>query len=160
MKFEYYVLNYNSNRRKVEMFNIFNNWSLQEETEKIVKKYLRAPKNYKYIKFNFDNDIEYYGFKAFCENLKSLIMWQEWSRCQYEIAVGDIFTTECKDILREYKKLKENDFRKYLEQQVKKNNKLEKWDCYKQCEPNIEMIAREVIYQYKQQIKESNNEKI
>ena len=40
-----------------------------------------------------------------------------------------------------------------LEKQVKRNPKLEKWDCYKQCEQNIEMITRECIWQYKQQLK-------
>lgn len=36
--------------------------------------------------------------------------------------------------------------------------KLEKWDCYRQAKPNIEMIAREVIWQYKEQKKEKDGE--
>jgi hypothetical protein len=42
MKFEFYVLNYNFNAKKVETFNIFRNWSLSEAVEKEVRKYLRA----------------------------------------------------------------------------------------------------------------------
>ena len=77
MQFEYYVLNYDCNKKCVEHFNVFRNINVQERTEKEIKKYLRNPK-------------------------------------------------------------------------------LEKWDCYKQCEPNIEMITRECIWQYKQQLKNNN----
>lgn len=34
-------------------------------------------------------------------------------------------------------------------------NEFEKWDCYSQVIPNIEIIARECIYQYKKQLKET-----
>ena len=136
MKFEYYVLNYDFNRQKVEMFNIFNNIHLQEETEKEVRKYLRSPSKYCYRKYDFGTKEYYYiyGFDGLCETIKSLIMWQEWSRVEYEIFVGDAF---------------EDDL-----------NKFEKWDCYMQCEPNIPIIAREVIWQYKQQLKEKENESV
>ena len=36
--------------------------------------------------------------------------------------------------------------------------KLEKWDCYGQAKPNMKMIAREVIWQYKQQKKTKDGE--
>jgi hypothetical protein len=127
MQFEFYVLNYNSNRDKVVMYNIFNNIHVQEYTEKAVRKYLRSPKNFKYIPFSKTEET-IYGFDALVKEIDSIILWQEWSRCEYEISVGDVFTTDC--------------------------NKLEKWDCYQQTKPNMEMIAREVIYQYKQQLKE------
>ena len=129
MQFEYYVLNYNWHKKCVENFNIFNNISLNEKTEKEVRKYLRSPSNYYYQKYDFDNKEYYhiYGFDGLCETIKSLIMWKEWARIEYEISVGDAFE---KDL-----------------------NKFEKWDCYAQCEPNIPMIAREVIYQYKQNLK-------
>ena len=45
MQFEYYVLNYNPNAKKIEPFNIFMNCYVQEYTEKAIKKYLRSPKN-------------------------------------------------------------------------------------------------------------------
>lgn len=42
MQFEYYVLNYDTNKKKVENFNIFRNCLVQEHTEKAVRKYLRT----------------------------------------------------------------------------------------------------------------------
>ena len=45
MQFEYYVLNYNSNTKKIEPFNIFRNCHVQEYTEKAIKKHLRSHKN-------------------------------------------------------------------------------------------------------------------
>lgn len=120
MKFKWYVLNYNSNARKVEMFNIFDNWILNDAVEKEVKDYLKAPDKYTHEKYR-DKTI-LVGFEAFCKELEGLIMWQEWSRVEYEISVGRPFNTDI--------------------------DKLEKWDCYQQCEPNIPMIAREVIWQY------------
>ena len=135
MQFEYYVLNYNWNKKCVENFNIFNNIHLNEETEKEVRKYLRSPKNYYYFKHGLwiGENTYIYGFDGLCETIKSLIMWQEWSRVEYEISVGDAF---------------EDDLSKF-----------EKWDCYRQCIPNIPMITREVIWQYKQQLKEKESEK-
>lgn len=120
MKFEYYVLNYDINARKVEMFNIFDNWPLNDAVEKEVKKYIKAPD--KYTHEEYGNKTIFVGFEAFCKELEGLIMWQEWSRVEYEISVGRPFETDA--------------------------DKLEKWDCYQQCKPNIPMIAREVIWQY------------
>lgn len=125
MQFEYYVLNYNPNAKKIEPFNIFRNCYVQEYTEKAIKKYLRSPKNYKYERYGEDT---LYGFEGLCKEIEKTIQWQEWSRREYEISVGDAFEKDC--------------------------NKLEKWDCYMQTKPNIPMIARECIYQYKQQRKE------
>lgn len=130
MKFEFYVLNYDFNGKRVENFNIFNNISLNNAVEKEVRKYLRSPKKYHCQKYNFNTKEYYYiySFDGLCEEIKSLIRWQEWSRREYEISVGDAF---------------EDDL-----------NKFEKWDCYKQCEPNMAIITREVIWQYKQYLKE------
>lgn len=125
IQFEYYVLNYNHNKKQIEPYNIFNNIYVQEYTEKEIKKYLRNPKNYLYK--SFDGKEEIYGFDGLVKELDSIIQWQEWSRREYEVSVGDAFETDCE--------------------------KLEKWDCYRQAKPNIEMIAREVIWQYKQQQK-------
>ena len=125
MQFEYYVLNYNPNAKKIEPFNIFRNCYVQEYTEKAIKKYLRSPKNYKYERYGEDT---LYGFEGLCKEIERIIQWQEWSRREYEISVGDAFEKDC-----EY---------------------LEKWDCYMQAKSNIPMIARECIYQYKQQRKE------
>ena len=133
MRFEFYVLNYDFNRKKVINFNIFNNINVQEWTEKAIKKYLRSPKKYKHIvqyenKFLGKEEIVIYGFEALVKEIDGIIHWQEWSRREYEIGVCDAFESDI--------------------------NKLEKWDCYMQAKPNIEMITREVLWQYKQQLKE------
>lgn len=130
--FKYYVMNEKLNSTSIEPFNIFDNYILDEAVQKEVKKYLRAPSKYKHIKqysnpmFNKE-EIAVYGFDGFCEELRSLIKWQEWSRVQYEIVVKSIFD--------------------------KDGETEKKIDCYEQCEKNIPMIAREVIYQYKQSTK-------
>ena len=126
MQFEFYVLNYNTNGNKVEMFNVFNNIRVQEWTEKAVRKYLRTPKRFMSEPYNKNEEI-LYGFDALVEEIRRTIAWQENGRRQYEISVGDAFTTDC--------------------------TKLEKWDCYDQCKPNMRMIAYEVIRQYKEQLK-------
>ena len=135
MQFEYYVLNYNPNAKKIEPFNIFRNCYVQEYTEKAIKKYLRAPKKFKHI-VQYENkllgreEIALYGFDALVEEIDRTIAWQERGRREYECSVGDAFTTDC--------------------------NKLEKIDCYYQSKPNMKIIAREVIFQYKKQLKEKN----
>ena len=135
MQFEFYVLNYDTNKKKVINYNIFNNINVQEWTEKEVRKYLRAPKKYKHI-VQYENkilgreEIAIYGFDALVEEIDRTIAWQERGRREYECSVGDAFTTDC--------------------------NKLEKIDCYYQSKPNMEIIAREVIFQYKKQLREKN----
>ena len=135
IQFEYYVLNYDTNKKKVINYNIFNNINVQEWTEKAVRKYLRAPKKFKHIvqyenKFLGREEIVIYGFDALVKEIDSIIAWQERGRREYECSVGDAFTTDC--------------------------NKLEKIDCYYQSKPNMEIIAREVIFQYKKQLREKN----
>ena len=126
MQFEYYVLNYDCNAHKIVPFNIFRNILVQEYTEKAVRKYIRSPKNFIYK--SFDGNEILHGFDAFVKELDGIIAWQEKFRREYEISVSDAFTTDC--------------------------SKLEKWDVYSQAHMNIEMIAHEVIRQYKQQKKE------
>ena len=134
MQFEFYVLNYDFNKKKVINYNIFNNINVQEHTEKAVKKYLRAPKKYKHI-VQYKNDflgreeIAIYGFDALVNEIDRTIAWQERGRCEYECSVGDAFETDI--------------------------NNYEKWDCYGQAKPNMKMITREIIRQYKEQKKES-----
>ena len=66
----------------------------------------------KYTEGYLDGKISYNELK---EELRKTIAWQEWGRCQYEISVGDAFEEDV--------------------------NKLEKWDCYMQAEPNMEVIT-------------------
>ena len=130
MQFEYYVLNYDTNKKKVIPYNIFRNINVQECTEREIKKYLRSPKNYTYK--SFDGKDEIYGFDGFVKDIDHIIRWQEWSRREYEVSVGDAFEDDCE--------------------------KLEKWDCYGQAHMNIEMIAHEVIRQYKEHLKAKDGE--
>ena len=132
MQFEFYVLNYDFNKKKVVNYNVFNNIRVQEWTEKAVRKYLRAPKKFKHIvqyenKFLGKEEIALYGFEALVKEIDSIIKWCEWSKREYEISVGDAFETDI--------------------------NKLEKWDTYSQAHPNAEIIAYTVIRQYKEQLK-------
>ncbi len=131
IQFEFYVLNYNFNKRKIEMFNIFNNIRVQEWAEKAVRKYLRNPKRFTFTSYTKNEEV-IYGFDGFVKELDRIIRHEEWSRRQYEISVSDAFTTDCE--------------------------KLEKWDCYQQCKPNMEMIAREVIHAYRLQKKKEGEQ--
>ena len=126
VKLEYFVLNHDFNAKKVFMYNIFNNINVYEFTIKAVKKYLRNPK--KFEKRLFDKEITLYGYKAFVEELRSIIAWQEWGRVEYEISAGAPFETDC--------------------------DKLQKVDCYYQFLPNKELVADYVINQYKKYLKE------
>ena len=137
MQFEFYVLNYDLNKKKVVNYNIFNNINVQEHTEKVVRKYLRSPKNYKYVvqhknDFLGREEIAVYGFEALVKEIDRTIAWQEYGRREYECSVGDAFETDI--------------------------NNYEKWDCYGQAKPNMKMITREVIRQYKEQKKAKDGE--
>lgn len=127
MQFEFYVLNYDFNRKKVVNYNIFNNHNVQEHVEKEIKKYVHNPNKYKYVDYSTQNEIV--GFEAICKKIEQIIKWQEWCRYEYEISVGAPF-----------------------EENI---DNLKKIDCYEQCKNNIPVIARECIYQYKQQLKEN-----
>ena len=105
--FHYYALNYNFNERKIEFFNVFNNILVYEHTVKAVNDYWKGK----------------YTLEEFINELDHIIMWQEWSRCEYEIAVGDLFE---KDM-----------------------DKFEKIDCYQQAHANIDLIAQQVINEFK-----------
>ena len=131
MQFEFYVLNYDCNRKKVINYNIFNNIRVQEWTEKAARKYLRAPKKFACEPYN-KNEETLYGFEALVEEIRRTIAWQENGRRQYEISVSDAFTTDI--------------------------DKLEKWDCYQQAKPNMVIITHEVIRQYKEQLKAKESE--
>ena len=132
MQFEFYVLNYDFNKKKVVNYNIFNNINVQEWTEKAVRKYLRAPKKFKHTvqyenKFLGREEIALYGFDALVEEIDRTIAWGERGRREYEVNVGDAFETDI--------------------------NNYEKWDTYSQAKPNMAIITHEVIRQYKEQLK-------
>jgi hypothetical protein len=108
--YEFYVLNYDFNAKKVINFNIFQNWSVVESVNEAVEKYSRNEMNIDELR----------------EEIRKIIAWQEWGRREYEISVGDAFETNC--------------------------DKLEKWDCYAQALPNINLITDMCINRYKEWI--------
>ena len=154
IQFEYYVLNYDHNKDKIVLFNIFDNYYVQEQTEKEIRKYIRNPKNYKYDSF-FKDEEPVYGFDGLCKRFKTILRCEEWARCEYEIAVGGIFITELSDIIREVERgeIGADDIYEEIQKKNKYSSKLEKWDCFQQAQKNISMIMRECIWQYKQQKK-------
>ena len=104
--YEFYVLNYDCNARKVINFNIFQNWQVTVNVNEAVEKYSRNEMNIEELR----------------EEIRKIIAWQEWGRREYEISVGDAFETNC--------------------------DKLEKWDCYAQALPNINLITEMCVNKY------------
>lgn len=158
MKFEWYVLNEKFNRKEITLFNIFDNYLVQESVEKEIRKYLRSSK--KYCHTTFSGEI-YYGFEAFCKRIESIIMWQEWGRCEYEIAVGSLFTPEVHDVLKDTEDFTTvEEYKEYLSRVDSKTQRLQKIDCYDQVKNNIPALCREIIWQYKEQrkLKDNKNE--
>lgn len=123
MQFEFYVLNFNINKQQAEMFNIFRNHRVNEAVEAEVKKYIKLGNKYT-CPFTAEDNKTLTGFNALVYEVDNIIMWQEWSRCEYEISVGSLFDET--------------------------GQTFEKWDCYRQAHANKEAIARECLYQYKQ----------
>lgn len=114
LKFEWYVLNERFNRNHViEPYNIFNNIHVNEETNKLCVRYKR----------------DKMSFEDFTEELRRIIAWQEWGRCEYEIEVKSLFEDE----------------------------KWQKVDCYEQALPNIKIIAKYVLEEYYPKLKISLN---
>lgn len=102
-KLHFYVLNYDFNKKKVVLYNIFNNIHVYESTLKLIDQYNK----------------EKYVFEEFVEELIKIVQWQEWSRREYEISVGDAFETDI--------------------------DKFEKWDCFEQFKPNAEIFAHYLL---------------
>lgn len=102
-KLKFYVLNYDFNTKKVVQFNIFDNIHVYESTLNLIDQYNKGK----------------YSFEEFVEELIKIVQWQEWSRREYEISVGDAFETDI--------------------------NKFEKVDCFQQFKPNAEMFAHYLL---------------
>lgn len=82
--FEFYVINYNHNKKTCEMFNIFNNIHVYNECLRLVKKHLRNKKKF--------------PFADFMEEVRRTISWQEWGRFEYEISVGHPFEEDANNL--------------------------------------------------------------
>ena len=111
LNFEWYVLNENTNRnREIVPYNIFNNIRVSERTNELCVKYKRDKMT----------------FEDFTEELRRIIQWQEWSRCEYEIAVNSLFGDD---------------------------DNWQKTDCYTQALPNMKIIAKYVLEEYYPRLK-------
>lgn len=118
--FEFYVINQTMNSRGIERFNIFDNWLVSEWVFKYCKKHLRNKKTF--------------TFEQLQEEIRSTIMWQEWSRYEYECSAGPAFSND----LSEFKKI----------------------DCYWQAEPNMKVITEMCIKRTREFLKERKNSKV
>ena len=84
---------------------------------------------------------------------------EEWGRCEYEMCVGEKFTPEVHDILKEIDKFNTlEELKEELEKLDKRTARLKGTDCYEQCNKNMPMIVRECIWQYKEQKKAKDGE--
>lgn len=75
VKFTWYVLNYNPNKKQVEPFDIFQNIHVNEWANKLCHDY----------------KTKHMTFKDFVSELDHIISWQEWGRVEYEISVCEPF---------------------------------------------------------------------
>lgn len=119
--YEFYVLRQYMNKpspRGAERFNIFQNWLVSEDVFKLCKKHLRNKKKF--------------TFEELQEEIRKTIMWQEWSRVEYECSVGPAFPRSLEEF--------------------------EKVDCYWQAEPNMKVITEMCIKRTREFLKEKKNE--
>ena len=122
--YEFYVVCQKMNRPidkdYVERFNIFQNWLVSENTFKACKKHLRNKKKF--------------TFEELQEEIRQIIMWQEWSRYEYECSAGPAFPRSL--------------------------DELKKIDCYWQAEPNMKVITEMCIKRTREFLKERKNSKV
>lgn len=124
VKFEWYVLNGDfgditeekfssfpySRSHAVKPWNIFNNCVVYADTVKLCKDFKKKSMS----------------LEEFTDELRKIIMHEEWSRVEYEIMVGAILGS---------------------------NEKMQKIDCYYQVLPNIEILAKYVLNTYYPRLK-------
>ena len=72
-KLEWYVINYDFNRKEMEDFNIFRSVRFTEGVENLLKENL--------------------SFDEFVERLEKELMYAFWSKVEYEVMIGDVFGT-------------------------------------------------------------------
>ena len=78
----------------------------------------------------------------------------------YQKQLNDFYDNQqemINDYLDKYNDLEE--LKNKLKKIERNNPKLEKWDCYEYCKPNLEIITREIIRQYKEQKNNDSNTK-
>ena len=103
MKLEFYTMRHDFNTKKVYWFNIFGSNQVYNDTVRAVVRYLSKAINYDEMK----------------EEIDHAVMYKMWSRCEYEISVGEAFESDA--------------------------SKLGKYSVYDQVKPNLDTICRYVI---------------
>lgn len=99
---KWYVKNYDFNKKVIEDFNIFRSVKFTEGLQEILDK----------------ND--YTTFEDFVEKVRQELMYAFWSKCEYEVMIGDLFDT--------------------IETKI---------DIYDQVKPNIEILSKYILDNYK-----------
>lgn len=126
---EYYAMVWDSNKNSPKSWNIYHNIPFRDAAIKAVKKYDRAPGKYKtHICVNQNARINLYGLDAFVHEIKSMLMWQFWARCEYELLISD--------------------FPPHIDKETNEERKY-KIDVYNQVVPNVEVIANDLLRQYR-----------
>ncbi len=116
VRFEWYVLNEERGRAEkpefdsypytggnIKPYNIFDNVHVYESTVKLCEDFKKKTMT----------------LNEFTEELRKIVMWQEWARCEYEICVCGLFEEEGHKI-----------------------------DCYQQMLPNLKIMAKYVLQTY------------
>lgn len=103
-KLDYRVINHDFNRRAFEDFNVFRNVHVHDGAVEVLDRYRKG-------KISFDE---------LDEALDKLVMWQEWSRTEYEILIGPWPSHD--------------------------EDEWEKIDCYRQYHMNHTAAALKVLY--------------
>lgn len=127
MLFEWYVLKYSYERRTTVSYNIFDDEELQNETEKAIRRYLRAPSKFAHYKYTAPGkeDRSEYGFAGLVSEIDSIIF-------QYDSAYDEIL------------------FPDYLEEGEEEEKP---WSVYEQCALNMVELTHSCIRQHKEQSK-------
>ena len=99
LNLEWFVLNHNFNENKIENFNIFHSSRFLDCLEKSIKKYTT--------------------FENFKKELRSDLMYCFWSKAEYEIIAGGLFS--------------------------KTDEEFFKIDIFAQVEPNLDILANYII---------------
>ena len=128
MHFTWYVLKYSFERRTTVSYNVFDDEVIQNNTEKAIRKYLRAPSKFAYVRFTAPGreDRSEYGFDGLVSEINSIIFNADYS--YYD----DMFYPD------------------YLDDEEEKP-----WSVYEQCAPNMIELTHSCIRQYKEQSKKS-----
>lgn len=115
IKLEWYVLNRDFKENKIAPFNVFNNWVFRDEAIKLAKNYYNR-KNLGSWEWCEDYPKDKNAYEQFKYCLMRELKSEEWSRCEYEIVVSDLFG--------------------HVEEKV---------DCYEQVKPNEDIFAKYVL---------------